>query len=360
MDLTIKNLGLQDRFAQEASLYGGLFLARIVSQSKDLYRAVTEKGEVFAQVSGKLRYEAQDLSDFPAVGDFVMLDRECGESGNAVILHVLRRKTVFERKAAGTALDVQVVAANIDVVFICMSLNNDFNLRRLERYISIAWDSRALPVVILTKSDLCADSEDKISKVLCSAPGVDVLTVSALTADGLEPLKSYMKPGATIAFIGSSGVGKSTIINHLSGGEVVTTGEIGSNDKGRHTTTQRQLLLLPGGCIVIDTPGMRELGVESADLGKAFTDIETLSAKCRFKDCSHQSEPGCAVKAAIEAGNLSEERLGNYLKLKKEVKYDRLNSRQIENEKINSMFSGKNEMKKMRKIAKDKNNRRHY
>ncbi len=354
LDNILKKYGLSERFLHEATLYPNWVIGRICLQYKDLYKAVTHQGEVSAEISGKFRYVATCLSDYPAVGDFVMIDRSDNEYGNAIIHHVLTRKSSFERKAVGTENDSQIVAANIDTVFICMALNNDYNLRRLERYLSIAWDSRAIPVVVLTKSDICHNLQEKLSQVSSVAIGVDVLVTSAMSEDGYTCIRSYIQPGKTVAFIGSSGVGKSTLINRLAGSEILQTNEVRKDDKGRHTTTRRQLLVLKSGGIVIDTPGMRELGVENVNLSRAFADIDKLAQQCKFRDCAHQSEPGCAVQRAIQYGELTDKRLESYLKLKKEAKYDGLSSKQIEAEKINSMFSGMGGIKNARKFIKEK------
>ncbi len=355
--IDMKNLGLSQRFLTEATLYEGLYIGRIISQYKNLCKVATESGEIKAEISGKFRFDVKVLSDYPAVGDFVMLDRNEDHSGNAIIHIVLTRKSAFIRKAPGKSNDEQIIAANIDTVFICMSLNNDFNLRRVERYLGIAWDSGAIPVIVLTKADLCNNLSQKLADIETVACGVDVLITSSMIEEGYLSIKKHLGYGKTIAFIGSSGVGKSTLINKLIGGNALATKEIRNDDKGRHTTTRREIIVLPRSGVVIDTPGMRELGIDRADLSKTFADIEELSTKCKFSDCTHSSEPNCAVKKAINEGLLTEDRLASYLKLKKEAKYEGLNSKQIETEKITVMFKEVGGMINVRKIKK-KNKKR--
>lgn len=303
--------------------------ARVISQEKGLYRIQSGKAVKLAEISGKYRYETQTVSDYPAVGDYIIA--AWPEDGSkAVITGLFPRKSCFIRKAAGKGKQEQVVA-NIDTAFICMSLNSNFNIRRLERYLAIAYESGAAPVVVLTKSDLCSDVESKILEAQNAALGVDVLAISSLD-DDYEAVMPYILPGMTVAFIGSSGVGKSTLINKLTGTDSIATREIGNDDKGRHTTTHRELIQLPNGAFVIDTPGMRELGMwDSGDgIDAAFADIEALSRACRYADCTHTAEPGCAVLRALADGTLDAARLASYRKLKTENDYAADNSRYLE------------------------------
>lgn len=314
--------GADRKVCNDAAQYPEYTLGRILSQEKALYRMITAEGEYLAKVSGKFRYQAAHPSDFPAVGDFVMAGKT-GEGTQAVIHQVLPRKSVFMRKAAGSDRKEQLVATNIDVVFLCMALNQDFNVRRLERYLSIAWDSGAKPVVVLTKSDICEDIEEKLLAVQEAAPGVKIIKTTVLETTGIEEILPYLSAGTTAAFLGSSGVGKSTLVNRLLREERLATGGIRNDDKGRHTTTHRELLFLPDGGMVIDTPGMRELGMWDAKSGidRTFSDIEELALQCRFRDCTHTVEPGCAVQKALKNGTLSKERMQSYQKLKTENDY---------------------------------------
>ena len=335
-------LGLNEGYVNEASIYNeNYYLGRVSVQYKDIYRVVTEEGEVLARVSGKLSYSSNSTLDYPVVGDWVLLDRTDNKNGDAIIHKVLTRKSYFSRKIAGTRYDTQVVAANIDYIFICMALNNDFNINRLERYIAVAWDSMATPVIVLTKSDLCEDIDERLREVKEAAIGIDILVTSSLNGNGYEKVKEYIKSGTTIAFIGSSGVGKSTLINKLLNKEVLKTNSISENDKGRHTTTHRELFLLEDGGVIIDTPGMRELGLISADVDKSFSNIEELEKQCKFSDCTHKNEPKCAVREAIENGKLDLDRLDRYKKLKKEEAYNLSKAKSQERHRIKSLMKGK-------------------
>ena len=346
--------GVNSFFAIQALQYPELSLGRVISQYKNHYKIATSNGECLAVISGKFLYNTRDASDFPVVGDFVMFDESNGDSEHVMINEVLPRRSKFERKAVGKTNQIQVIAANIDIIFICMSLNNDFSLSRLERYLSAAWDSGGIPTIILTKSDLCEDLELLVSEVTAVASGVDIIVTSSYDKNSCEQLYTYLKDGLTASFIGSSGVGKSTLINRLADEELLTTSPIRKDGKGRHTSTRRELIVLPDGGVVIDTPGMRELGLESADFSRSFADVEALISMCKFNDCNHNGEPGCAIRQAIDNGELDFRRLENYRKLQKEASYSGLNSKQIEVKKSKLMFSKIGGMKKARKLMKQR------
>lgn len=351
-----ESLGFTEKVLAEASLFESYYVGRIISQKQKLYEIALLEGTIYGEVTGKMRYEAMDPADFPVVGDFVMVDRKDETHGYAVIHEILARKSLFVRKVAGKRRDAQAVAANVDTVFLCMALNENFNLRRLERYFAVALESGAVPVIVLTKGDLAENLPEKLSEVERITLGYEVIVTSSLTGEGVEKLRPYAEKGKTVAFLGSSGVGKSSLINSLIGSSVMETKATGYEDKGRHTTTHRELLLLENGGALIDTPGMRELGILEADFSKSFEDIYALAESCRFRDCSHVSEPHCAVKKAVEEGILPVERYENFLKLREEVpSYEGLNSREIEKKKLDRMFGGKKEMKKTKDQVKKKN-----
>ena len=294
--------------------------ARITAVHKERYALVCEYGETYGRLKTKEYYGGYE--EFPTTGDFVMINYIPGSDSQ--IIKTLPRNTFFSRRDPTPGRGEQAVAANFDYVFIMQSLNQDFNGKRLERYLTLAWQSGAIPVVVLTKADLVESAAEYVCKAQKIATGAAVHAVSAKTGQGLEQLAVYLQPRKTIAFLGSSGVGKSSLVNVLAGEEIMAVREIRQDDsKGRHTTTHRQLIMLKCGTMIIDTPGMRELGMwdVTIGLGEAFGDVEQYFGKCRFRDCKHLAEPGCAVKAAIESGELPSERWENYRRLKREARY---------------------------------------
>jgi ribosome biogenesis GTPase / thiamine phosphate phosphatase len=310
---------LEHAFEQHAA--DGLVPARVTVQNRGLYLVAGDDGELQAELTGRLRHEAAAGGAVPAVGDWVALHPPQGE-GRATIAAVLPRRTKLSRKMPDREVEEQVLAANVDVIFLVTSLNRELKLRRLERYLATAWESGASPVILLTKSDLADDADERRLEVESIAFGVPVHVVSAVTRDGLAELPPYLAGHRTAVFLGSSGVGKSTLINALAGEEIQAIGEIReSDDRGRHTTTRRELLVLPDGGIVIDTPGMRELQLWDADEGMdtAFADIAALITECRFADCAHKTEPDCAVRRALADGSLPRDRWESYQKLQREL-----------------------------------------
>ncbi|SNZ04420.1 ribosome biogenesis GTPase [Terribacillus aidingensis] len=294
--------------------------ARIVLEHKHMYRVLDNHGELLATPSGRFRQSGE----YPAVGDWVLVDARY-EEGKATIHRLLPRKSKFSRKEAGGVTKEQIVAANADYVFLVMALNQDYNVRRLERYLLAAYDSGAMPVIVLSKGDLCEDIAEKLVEVEAIAPGVAIHITSAVDKRGVNAIQEQLQPGVTAAFLGSSGAGKSTLVNMLYGKEVQLAGNIRDADgKGKHTTTHRELVQLPSGGMIIDTPGMRELQLwnqQQDGVSAAFADIEQLGEHCRFRDCTHKNEPGCQVQHAIQAGELDAERLRSYFKLQRELKY---------------------------------------
>lgn len=301
----------------------GYTVGRVAVEQKNTYILYTELGELSAEVSGKMRHQAFGRQDFPAVGDWVSISQIEGES-RAIIQNILPRKSKFSRKTVGAVTDEQIVATNIDTVFLVSGLDKDFNKRRIERYLILVWESGANPVIVLNKADLCDEVEQRQAQVEAIASGVPIVVLSAVENKGLDGLIPYLGTGQTVALIGSSGVGKSTITNQLVGQDIqsVQSVRLGDN-RGRHTTTHRELIILPSGGLLIDTPGMREVQMwAGADgLQETFADIESLATVCRFRNCKHEKEPGCAVQQALLDGTLDEERLKNYQKLQQELDY---------------------------------------
>ena len=299
--------------------------ARVVSEEKRSYQVFSRDGELSVEISGKMRYLAETLDQYPAIGDWVVVKPQIEES-KGVIHAILPRRSKFSRKAAGARTEEQVVAANVDTVFIVSGLDGGRNLnpRRIERYLTLAWNSGALPVIVLNKIDLCPDVDGCLRDVASVTSGVAVHPVSATERVGLDALWGYLTPGKTAAFLGSSGVGKSALINALLGVARQGVGQVRESDgKGRHTTSRRELILLPGGGAVIDTPGMREIQMWSDEDSpqQVFDDIEALAGGCRFTDCRHRTEPGCAIMASIESGELDVARLQSYRKLQRELRH---------------------------------------
>jgi ribosome biogenesis GTPase len=307
----------------------GLIPGRVVELRRELYTCVCEYGEIPAVVKGSFAHRIRERAEFPTVGDFVFL--EYNENGSSAVVQVLPRRSKFSRTdffghSAGYAKNVQeqVVAANFDYVFIVCSLNQDFNPNRISRYLTAAWNSGGLPVLILTKADLFADIGVQVRAARKLARELPVIPLSSLTGFGLEDLGEYLKPGKTVVFLGSSGVGKSSLLNALAGKELMAVKAIRENDsRGRHTTTHRQMFRLPSGALVIDTPGMRELGLWDAgeSIGEVFSGVESLFTRCRFSNCTHTAEPGCAVLAALESGALPRDQWEQYLLQKKEAAF---------------------------------------
>ncbi|MBX7259250.1 MAG: ribosome small subunit-dependent GTPase A [Candidatus Hydrogenedentes bacterium] len=320
--MSLEDLGWDGRWDALMSPFRdeGYVPARVSQEHRGQYVIWTADGEVAAIVSGKFRHEASSPGEFPAVGDWLAVN--VIDNGERAVIHaVLTRKSTFSRKAAGEAVEEQVVAANVDMVLLVSGLDGDFNVRRIERYLALAWESGATPVIVLNKADQCDDVEARVAEVESSAIGVDVVVVSAISGQGLDRLRAITAKGKTLALLGSSGVGKSTLVNALLGENRMKTHEVREDDsRGRHTTTHRELVLIPGGGVLIDTPGMREiqLWADGDAIERVFEDIAQLSAQCRFRDCQHAGEPGCAVEAAVASGSLSPARIESYRKLRRE------------------------------------------
>lgn len=327
----------------------GMLAARVTAQQKKLYRLAGEFGECWAEPAGKMFFEAEAGGELPATGDWVAASYRA-EENRATMHEVLPRRTKFSRQAAGNRTGEQVIAANVDTVFVVTSLNQDLNARRIERYLALVWESGARPVVLLTKSDLCADTTAAQEEVERAAMGVPVHAISAARGAGIEAIRAYFGEGQTVALVGSSGAGKSTLVNYLLGAEVQRVREIREgDDRGRHATTARELFLLPDGGLILDTPGIRELQLWDAGEGleQTFADIVELAAQCRFRDCTHASEPGCAVQAALADGSLDAARRESLQKLEREQQF------QLRKMDVNARIAEQKRWKKLHQQVKD-------
>ena len=335
--IKLEDLGYEDFFESNRGT-DALPVARTLAEHKKAYRVKNADGEYLAKITGKQMFNALSREDYPAVGDWVTI-ADLGEQ-KAVIHQILPRKTIIKRKASGKN-DIQVIAANIDVAFVIESVDRDYNLNRFERYFSIARDGDVIPAIILNKIDLISNEEldSRIDQIKDRFSDIDFFTTSTVNNEGLNELKLYIAKGKTYCFLGSSGVGKSSLINKLIGTEVIKTSRISTHtDRGRHTTTSREMYFLENGGIVIDNPGMREVGMTDVGDGidSLFDEITSLARKCKYVDCTHIHEPGCAVLSAIKTGRLNEDRYNNYLGLKKEAEYYEMT--ELEKKQKNSQF----------------------
>jgi ribosome biogenesis GTPase / thiamine phosphate phosphatase len=315
----LEALGWDVAWAAELEQLGedNLIPARVAAQHRGSFVVWSETGELRAKAAGRLYYAHDVGALLPAVGDWVAVARPDGES--TTISAILGRRSAFVRKQAGNSSEEQVLAANVEAAFLLAGLDDDFSLRRLERYIATAWESGAEPIVVLTKADLSPDVPTAVFEVETVAIGVPVHAISNVTGEGLEAVEAHLRPGRTVVLLGSSGVGKSTLLNRLAGTELMRTAALAADGTGRHTTTHRELVQLPTGALVIDTPGLRELQFWEGDLSAAFEDIDSLAAECRFRDCAHVSEPGCAVLAAVDEGQMELDRLRSWRKFQREL-----------------------------------------
>jgi ribosome biogenesis GTPase len=319
----LRDLGFGPFFEQQVQALDDreIHPARVAAEHRGAYEVWSQIGSGRAQLAGRLRLDVENAC-LPGVGDWVVVRDAPGPDRAVMIERVLSRRTIFTRGAAGRELRAQVIAANVDLVFVVCGLDDDFNVRRIERYLARIWASGAQPAVILNKADISKDTGARVVEVEGRCPGVTVYVASALRCEGIAAIRACIHDGMTVALVGSSGAGKSTLVNALLGEELMPTGEVRSRDgRGRHVTTRRQLVLLPGGGLLLDTPGMRELQlVDEGGLGSVFRDIAALAVRCRYRDCRHDTEPGCAVKEAVGSGELDADRLEHYRKLEREAR----------------------------------------
>lgn len=323
--MILTNYGWNNSFEEAFKVYKekGYEPGRVVHEGKGMFGVITAYGELAAETSGKMKFEIENYGDYPAVGDWVVLSVRAEEK-KAIIHDILPRYSKFSRKAPTSSLEEQIIAANIDTIFLVNALSYDFSLSRMERYLTLAWDSGANPVFVLSKADLAEDVEEKRKQVEELAMGVPVQVISSVNEEGIDELTAYFVEGKTVVLLGQSGAGKSTLVNRLLGEErQKVSGVRGTDGQGRHTTTNRELILLPEGGMILDTPGMRRVNVFETEEGinQSFQDIESLAKFCKFNDCEHFHEPGCAVKQAIENGSLEQKRFKSYQKFQREAAY---------------------------------------